>query len=244
MDKLKQWVVFTVLGVVAIVAGSWFLLVSPKHEEAGVTRDEVAAQRTANQALEVELEVLQAKAAELPQKRAALEAVTAKIPTGPDLPTLVRALTAAAESSGVQLVSVTPGAPAAPAAQAPVAPPAPAAGAPAPAPAATPVPAAPAPAAPGAAVAGAMSAIPLAIEVAGGYFDIEHFVGQLEELPRAVRVTALTVAPGTSAAMDGKALSRSGGPTLRASITGSVFMATGPAAATPAPVPSSPTQTS
>ena len=242
MDKLKQWVVFTALGVVAVVAGSWFLLVSPKHADAAATRDEVAAQQTANEALEVELKVLEDKAAELPAKRAALEAVTAKIPTGSDLPALVRALTAAADAADVQLVSVTPGAPAAPAAQAPVAPaPAPAAGAtPAPAPAPVAPPAPVDPAAP--AVAGALQAIPLAIEVAGGYFDIELFLGQLEDLPRAVRVTALTVAPGTSAAMDSDALSNVGGPVLRASITGSVFMATGPAAA--APVPSSPTQTS
>jgi Tfp pilus assembly protein PilO len=240
MDKLKQWLLFTALGVVAVVAASWFLLISPKHQDASATRDEVAAQRTTNQALTVELEVLQAKAAELPQKRAALEQVTAKIPTGPDLPTLVRALTAAAASSGVQLISVTPGAPAAPTAQAPVPPPAPAAAAGA---AATPAPPVPVAVPPAADAAGALAAIPLGIEVAGSFFDVEHFVGQLEELPRAVRVTGLTVAPGTSAAMQGKALSRTSGPTVKASVTGSVYMATGAAAAA-APVPTIPAPTS
>ena len=239
MDKLKQWLLFTALGVVAVVAASWFLLISPKHQDASATRDEVAAQRTTNQALTVELEVLQAKAAELPQKRAALEQVTAKIPTGPDLPTLVRALTAAAASSGVQLMSVTPGAPAAPTVQAPVVPPpAPAAAAGA---AATPAPPVPVAVPPAADAAGALAAIPLGIEVAGSFFDVEHFVGQLEELPRAVRVTGLTVAPGTSAAMQGKALSRTSGPTVKASVTGSVFMATGAVAAAPVPTIPAPT---
>ncbi len=34
MDKLKQWVALTVVGVLAIVAAGWFLLVAPKHSEA------------------------------------------------------------------------------------------------------------------------------------------------------------------------------------------------------------------
>lgn len=235
MDKLKKWITLTVLGVVVIAAAGWFLLISPQREAAAVTNEQIAVQRTNNQALATELEVLKAKAEELPEKRAALDAVTAKIPTGADLPALVRALTAAAASSGVDLVSVTPGAPALAAPQAPVAAPAPAAAAPAPQPATPPAATAGgAPAVPDAAgVAGTLATIPLSIDVVGDYFGVAQFLSELEDLPRALRITNLTLAPGTSPATPDALPSSAGSPSLTTTITGSVFMATGPAAAAP-----------
>jgi Tfp pilus assembly protein PilO len=247
MDTLKKSITVTVVGVLIMSAAAWFLLIAPKHDEAAATEQLVAEQRTTNQALATELEVLEDKAAQLPTKRAALDEVTAKIPTGPDLPTLVRALTAAAESSGVELVSVTPGAPAAPTGQTPVAPVAPAtadptAAAAAPA-AAGAAPAAPAAGAPAAgATAGALMAIPITITAVGDYFDVAQFVRELEELPRAMRISGLTLAPGTSPSTPEPAF-RSGSPSLTSTITGAVFMATGPTAAAPVLAPS-PTPTS
>jgi Tfp pilus assembly protein PilO len=111
VDSLKNSITLAVLAVLLVSAGAWFLLISPKQDQAAATRGQVAEQESTNQALATEIQVLAAKAAKLPEKRAALDEVTAKIPTGPDLPTLVRALTAAAAASGVELVSVTPGAP-------------------------------------------------------------------------------------------------------------------------------------
>lgn len=253
MDKLKQSITLTVLAVLLLATGSWFLLISPKHDEAAATQQQVADQRSTNQALETELEVLKDKAAQLPEKRAALDEITAKIPTGPDLPTLVRALTAAASASGVDLVSVTPGAPAAPAVTTPVAPAAPAAAgaappagpapappapaAPAPAGAAPAAPAAGAPVAGAAATAGALMAIPITINAVGDYFDIAHFLVELEELPRALRISGLTLAPGTGPSSQ-DVDPGSGSPTLTSTITGSVFMATGSTAAAPVAPPS------
>ena len=234
MDKLKKSITVTGLLVLLMAVGAWFLLISPKHDEAAATQQQVAEQRSANQVLTTELEVLEKKAEELPEKRAALDEVTAKIPTGPDLPTLVRALTAAAKESGVDLVSVAPGAPAAPVAQAP---------APAPAGSAAPAadgtaPAAPvAPAEGAAATAGALAAIPITITAAGDYVDLAHFVRDLEELPRALRITGLTLTPGTGPKAQ-EPVSESGSPTLTSTITGSVFMATGPTAAAPVAAPS------
>src|SRR3954453_21945429 len=113
MDKLKQYVIFTVLGCLLVLAGGYFLLVSPKRSSAADLRTQAATQTTTNQQLEGQLEVLKAQAKELPKQQAKLAAVAAKIPDNPALPAMVRALTTASQSAGVELVSMTPGTPAA-----------------------------------------------------------------------------------------------------------------------------------
>ena len=239
MDKLKQWVALTVVGCLAIMAGGWFLLVSPKRTEAAEVRDQALAQESTNAGLRSKLEQLKVQAKDLPKKQADLARVAAKIPGDPGLPALIRALTAASTSAGVEFVSVTPGAPvavAAPVAAAPVAgAPAPAADAAAAAPAAPAAPAdpnAPAPAGP----VGTLAAIPIAINVVGGYFEVSQFLANLENLPRALRVTNLTLAPGASpSAKDAK--SAEDGSSLTSTITGSVYMAANRPVATPVVAP-------
>jgi Tfp pilus assembly protein PilO len=238
MDKLKQWVALTVVGCLAIMAAGWFLLISPKRTDAAAVREQALSQEATNAGLRTQLEVLQAQAKDLPKKQADLARVAAKIPDNPGMPALIRALTAAGTSAGVQLVSVTPGAPAPVAAAAAVAvAPAPAAGAPAPA---APAPAAAAPADPNAPVAagpaGALAAIPVALNVVGGYFEVSQFLANLENLPRAYRVTGLTLAPGASPTSKDKA-STEDGRVLTSTITGSVYMAANRPAATPVVAP-------
>ena len=190
MDKLKQYVTLTVLGALVILAAGWFLLVSPKKGEATDLQEQAAQQVSANSVLQTQLQVLRAQAKELPKKQAELARVAAKIPDNPSLPALIRAITAASTSAGVEFVSVTPGPPAATVAAAPVAPADPAA---APGPAA-----AVAPAAAAGGSAGTLTSIPVALNVVGDYFEIEQFIANLENLPRALRVSNLTLAPGAS----------------------------------------------
>ena len=111
MDKLKQWIVLTVVGCMAVLAAGWFLLISPKKAEAADLVAQTASQEATNDGLRTQLEVLKAQAKDLPKKQAELARVQAKIPDDPALPTLIRALTGAAADAGVELVSVTPGAP-------------------------------------------------------------------------------------------------------------------------------------
>lgn len=236
MDKLKQWVALTVLGCLGIAAAGWFLLVSPKKAEAADLQAQTASQESTNASLRTQLEVLKAQAKDLPAKQADLARVAAKIPDNPALPSLIRALTAAAASAGVELVSVTPGPPAAvavpvaaaPVAADPAAPPADPAAAPA----------APAAGAPTATAAGTLAGIPVAINVVGGYFEVAQFMSNLENLPRALRVTNLTLAPGTSpVAGEGASTTVEDGSSLTSTITGSVFMAADRPAATPVVAP-------
>lgn len=239
MDKMKQWVALTVVGCLGIMAAGWFLLVSPKKAEAADIREQAAGQEATNQGLRTKLEVLKAQAKDLPKKQADLARVAAKIPGDPGLPALIRALTAASTSAGVELVSVTPSepAPVVAAAVAPAAAPAAPAGAPAPGPAEDA--AAPAAAAPAAApaTAGALAGIPIAINVVGGYFEVSQFLANLENLPRAFRVTELSIAPGTSPTDKSESTSRNDGSSLTSTITGSVYMAANRPAATPVVAP-------
>ena len=125
MEKLKQWIALSLVGALGILAVGWFVLVSPKRGEAAAIRDQAAAQVSANAMLATQIDVLKAQAKELPEQQATLADVAARIPDNTALPALVRALSDASATSGVELVSITPGPPV------PVAPPAAAAVAPA-----------------------------------------------------------------------------------------------------------------
>lgn len=52
MDKLKQWVVLTLLAVPAVVAVGWMLLISPKHSAAADLRTQSDELMTQNGALQ------------------------------------------------------------------------------------------------------------------------------------------------------------------------------------------------
>lgn len=226
MDTLKQWVTLTVLASVVILAAGWFLLVSPKKGEASDLQAQTASQVAANGVLETQLQVLRAQAKELPKKQADLARVAAKIPDNPSLPSLIRALTEASTSSGVDFVSVTPGPPVA-AVTAPVAPVA-----------AAPATAQTTPVAPAPGVAGSLATIPVTLNVVGEYFDIAQFVSALENLPRALRINNLTLAPGVSpTAAKSSSAKAEDGSSLTTTLTGSVFMADNRPAATPVVAP-------
>src|SRR5919107_1682724 len=100
MEKLKQYVVLTVLGCLVVLAAGWFLLVSPKKSDAAALRTQTEQVSVDNAALSTKLQVLKAQAKALPKQQAKLAAVAAKIPDNPALPTLIRDLTAAADDAG------------------------------------------------------------------------------------------------------------------------------------------------
>lgn len=225
MDALKRWLLLSLVALLAILAGGWSLLVAPQRSEAADLRAQAEAAQLTNAQLETQLEVLRAKAEELPGKRAELAEVAEKVPAGASLPALVRALTGAAREAGVVLTSVTPGTPvplaaAAPAAATPAAS-APAAADPAAAAAAA------APVDPAAAGGSGVSEIPVVLEVEGGFYELEQFLAVLEDLPRAVRLTSLVVQADSAAAT-----TRSSA--LRSTVTASAFMTADAAAGAPA----------
>jgi type IV pilus assembly protein PilO len=237
-SKMKQWVALTAVGVLAVVAAGWFLLISPKRGEAADVRAQVTSQEQTNSGLQMQLATLKAQQKTLPAQQAKLATVAAKIPDNPALPALIRALSAAADDAGVELVSMSPGSPS------PVA-----AAAPAGLGTGTSTGAAGAKTGSGAQTlssagsasgysAGVLTAIPLSLNVVGGYFQVEQFFDRLENLTRAAKVSGFSLAPGANPLKkDATGGAVDTGKTLNATITANVYMAVGRGAAASATVP-------
>ncbi len=220
MDKLKQWVAFTALGMILVIVAGWFLLISPKRSEASDVRRQAQSKLAANQVLQSQLAMLKAQSKQLPEKAAALAVVAAKIPDNPALPALIRALDKAAAKTGVELVSMAPAAPTAVAAAAAgqaVTPSAAGTGA-----------VQRAGTAVSSAAAGSLQSIGLSLNVVGGYFQVEQFLDSIESLERALKVTGLTLAPGANPVkVVGSSAALDTGKSLSATITSQVYLAVG-----------------
>lgn len=229
MEKMKQWVALTVVGVLAVVAAGWFLLVSPKRSEAADVRDQVAQAESEASQLRTTLGMLKAQQKTLPEVQARLANVQAKIPDNPALPPLIRALDKAADEAGVELVSLAPGKPLPLAGAAPAGQVTPSAGGSGAAPAAQGT----APAS-GGVTAGTLTQIPISVNVVGGYFQIEQFFDRVEKLTRAMKVTGFNLANGQNPVKpDTTGSTQDDGRSLVATITASVYMAEGRAITVP-----------
>ena len=240
MTVTRRWTTIGLALALVVLLAAWFGVVSPKRGEAAELRQNAEDVRASTSSLRTQLSTLQAQAERLPEMRAELAEIQTRIPEEPSLPALVRQLTAAAETSGATLVSVAPGEPA------PYLAPGAAPADPSTAvdvdgdgdtadsaaaddstteegdDAATTDPAAAAPAAP------TLVAVPVALEVRGGFFQLQEFLSELERLPRAYLVGALAVETEED--------DEGGSASTVATITGSVWMAPAAGAALPVAV--------
>jgi Tfp pilus assembly protein PilO len=181
MDKLRQWSILTAVGVLAIFAAGWMLLVSPQRSSASELRSQATTQQQANATLQANVSQLEQQKRGLPEQQRLLEQIATKVPNSPALPVLIRQLTSAARAAGVDLISLAPSAPAPVVASAPTGT----------------MPTGTTPSATGTVAApSALSQIPLAIEVSGSYFNVESFFREVEHLSRAMLVTDFTLTPG------------------------------------------------
>lgn len=230
MTKIQQWVAIAAVAVLAILAAGWFFAVSPQRKDASALHVQTAAQQDRTAALRTQLSMLQEQSKQLPAKQAELAKFGKQIPSNPALPTLIRSLTVASASAGVDLVSIAPLPPAVLAAPVPAAV-VPAPGTPA-KPATTTL-AAPAATAPG------LQSINLVLKVNGTYAQIEQFLANLEGLQRVLLVNGYSLTPSTggpSPSGSSSAVRCTSSPCLLdLDLTGQVF--TVPAfAAVPAPL--------
>jgi Tfp pilus assembly protein PilO len=198
-SKMKQWVAMAAVGALVIAVGGWFLLVSPKRSNATSLRAQTAERQRANADLSTALAALKAQAKNLPKQQAKLAAVAAKVPDNSALPTLIRALNAAADNAGVELVTMSPSAP-------------------------TPVTAAATTVKAGAAPTGGLQQIGVTLNVVGSYFQVSEYLDRLETLTRAFRVTGLALSPGANPVKPADSQpSADTGKVLSAAITGQVY---------------------
>jgi Tfp pilus assembly protein PilO len=225
MGRTRQWSIGAALLVVVLLAAGWFLLVSPKRAAAASLNTAAVSQEQANATVRTQIAALKAQAVDLPRKQARLDEISAKLPDNPALPSLIRALSDAADKANVELTSIAPAVPATLVAAVP-----------------TTVGLATPPV--------AVSQIPVALVVQGRFFQVEQFLSNLESLPRALTVTTFAMVPSgesggaataPAAGATGSALTPPVG-SLTATIAANVYMAPA-AAATPSPVATPPPAT-
>jgi Tfp pilus assembly protein PilO len=229
MTRIQQWLAGTAVAVLVIVAAGWFLAISPQKHKVSNLNAQSTAQDQTNSGLRTKLSVLTAQMQAVPTEQAEIAAITQKIPNDPAMPAYVRTLTAVAQQTGVELVSIAPGAPAAVSV---------AAAAVAAAPVASATASATASAVPAAPVVPAVSlqSISVALNVQGGYFQVQQFVAALQKLPRTTVVDSIALAPTAPLK---KVTEPSAAPTaaawksLGAEITLNVFMNSSEPFATP-----------
>ena len=218
MDKMKQWSMLTALGVVGVLAAGWFLLVSPQHAHANSLRTQAQSVQSSTAQLDSQVQQLKAQSKGVAAQQAKMAKIAKQIPDNPELPALIRELSAAAHNSGVTLVSLAPSQPAA-------------------------LPGATQTAGSPGAVASSLMQIPVAVNVTGSYFNIESFFRSVEHLDRAMMTTGFTVAPnaggGSSTSLSGSSDPSGAAPgALSAQIQAVVYMSP---AAVAAPAPLTPT---
>jgi len=174
MNKTRQWTMLTALGVVAILAVGWFVIVSPQHKHAATLRTQASGIESSNASLQSQVRQLQRQQAGVPAAQKQLAAIATKIPDNPALPALIRQLSAAAKGAGVDLVSLAPGQPGA------------AAGTPT-----------------SIGAQSSLLQIPVTISITGSYFNNESFFNSIENLSRAMLVSSFTMAPGGGSTASG-----------------------------------------
>lgn len=229
MSMTRKWSLLTAVLIVAILAASWFVLVSPKRSDAAELRAQATKQQSANDSLLQQLNELKAQSLDLPTQKAQLAVLGKQIPDNPALPSLIRDLTAAGKKVGVQVLAMKPGLPAAAAVTVPVAPVAAAASTTTGADKAgtTPVAATPVPA--------PLYVLPLSLSITGSYFEVEQFINKLEGMQRKFLLTGFSLKPGSGAATTAATTATTTGA-MSLDLTGQVFLSPNVASTTSTPV--------
>jgi Tfp pilus assembly protein PilO len=208
-------------GTAALVA-AWFLLLwSPQSSRLDGVRAREEEAVEANTALELRIARLQDLRARRPELRADLVALEAAVPASPELDAFLLDVDAAADRAGVDITSISPAKPAAdPAAAATTS--------------TTTAPTGATGTTGGAPTGAPPSAITIAVDAAGGYFQVLDFMNRLADLPRVVVVDSLSLASGGDGAGEedpGAASSGTSPSQLTMSISARMFTTAPPAAA-------------
>ena len=111
MTMTNRWIAGAVAAALALVAASWFLLISPQRSQAAELREQAAAQQAANDMIRLRTQQLKAQFASLPQRRAQLAEIQQQLPDSPDLSSLLRQLSTVADDAGVSVESISPAQP-------------------------------------------------------------------------------------------------------------------------------------
>lgn len=111
MSRSAGWIAGAAALMVAILAGTWFLLAAPKFESAAETRSEAESTRSTNDILEIQANQLRADAEHIDQYKEQLAAIAIQMPPVADLDPFYDTVELLAAQTSVFLVSIAPGSP-------------------------------------------------------------------------------------------------------------------------------------
>lgn len=107
----RQTVLLSALGVVLVLVLFYFFAFAPKNEELAVIREDIDTAVAQQATLEARIAALQEVRLRAPEIEAALAAAESIIPRESALPSALRQLQLAADDSGVELTTISPGRP-------------------------------------------------------------------------------------------------------------------------------------
>ncbi|GAA0289661.1 type 4a pilus biogenesis protein PilO [Kineococcus aurantiacus] len=110
-DKNTVWIAGTAVLAVLVLVATYFLLIAPKRAEAADIATQTLQTRQGNETLQQQIALLQSQFATLGDRRAELAEITRTLPAKADVQQLLRQVETYATTSGVTLLSVTPGSP-------------------------------------------------------------------------------------------------------------------------------------
>lgn len=104
----RQQSLLSVLAVVVVVAAWWFVFMAPRNEAIAALRDEVEVARTQQATVRARIRALEAVRTAAPDIEAELASARTLLPRSASLPSALRQLQDAADSSGLVLDAVAP----------------------------------------------------------------------------------------------------------------------------------------
>lgn len=105
------WIVGTFVLILAIFAGTWFFLASPRFDDAADTASQAEDTRSRNELLELENARLKADFANLDEYKTELAQLQVQIPPAAEVADYNRTINAVAATTGVFVTAVSPGIP-------------------------------------------------------------------------------------------------------------------------------------
>lgn len=106
MNTARLWTFGSVLVIVALLAGTWFVGISPRLEEASAANETRATVSAQNQVQSVNLVSLKEQFEKIDELRGKLDALRAAVPSDADLADLISEVNALANGAGVTVTSM------------------------------------------------------------------------------------------------------------------------------------------
>lgn len=107
MNETRLWKLGSIIVIVALLAGTWFLAISPRLAEASQANEQRSNVQTQNVAHEAELAALEEKAEHLDEFNDELATLRLAIPSGAGLPLLIDQLNLLAAETQVTIKQLT-----------------------------------------------------------------------------------------------------------------------------------------